>query len=224
MSSRTPAGRSTHRLPEIFPPKPGPKRAKIQDPKAGVSMNMPLLNTQLVPAKIVPVQKRPWTTKLVSLNTNSHDIHENKKHDSIWFANHLRGFHVHNTRNIHGNMFGGDNPDSNICYKYLKIISIKTNKEKDMLWNTNGKPTVENDTHGRLSNLCYYLRNMIFTIASPLNMTQGSSLLAQWSGWWSDTLGFFYRIFGPAAKRKVGCPRHENYAVLSNTILVIGYL
>ena len=45
-----------------------------------------------------------------------------------------------------------------------------------MLWNTNGKPTVENDTHGRLSNLCYYLRNMIFTIASPLNMTQGSSL------------------------------------------------
>lgn len=130
---------------------------------------------------------------------------EQKKHDSIWFANHLRGFHLHNTRNIHGNMLGGDNPDSNICHKYLKIISIKTNKEKDMLWNTNGKPTVENDTHGRLSNLCYYLRNMIFTIVSPLNMTQGSSLLAQWSGWWSDTLGFFP---GSLAQRQ-----NENSAV-----------
>ena len=56
-------------------------RFKIQK-LAFQSMNMPLFNTQLVPAKIVPVKKRPWTTKLVSLNTNSHDIHENKK---TWF-------------------------------------------------------------------------------------------------------------------------------------------
>ena len=53
----------------LFPQSPDQNVPRFKDPKAGVSMNMPLLNTQLVPAKIVPLKKRPWTTKLVSLNT-----------------------------------------------------------------------------------------------------------------------------------------------------------